>query len=350
MKPLDLRAQDHTRTAFPSPRPSPQGRGGRQGRLFTIMTRQLSSTGGRRFSLSPRERAGVRGKQPCQGLRCSISPRINLNFRYARVFFGVGLHHWPAVIWHRLWCAFLQSIPNHIANSFHFAAQSSIPKTQHFYSACFQPSIARGVFAAFLRMAMLPAIQFNIYKSFYAKKIKQVRPKGMLPAKFVAGKPPVAQPAPQQTLRPGIVLAQHACYMNRGHKASIRRAWEIRKRKTSATSLSPSPRPSSSGRGRNIVSPWRNRDAFAGRIRSRETFVGVLRLKELCAVDVNSLSPRERVRVRGKETSDAQKGANHSFAAYRSLRLWQCLVFLLLVTIIIPSSKAAENQIGRAHV
>ena len=48
--------------ASPSPRPSPCGRGSRQGRLDTIITRPLSPPRGRRFTLSPRERAGVRGK------------------------------------------------------------------------------------------------------------------------------------------------------------------------------------------------------------------------------------------------------------------------------------------------
>ena len=38
----------------PSPQPSPAGRGGKQGRPCTIMTRRLSPSGKRRFSLSPR--------------------------------------------------------------------------------------------------------------------------------------------------------------------------------------------------------------------------------------------------------------------------------------------------------
>ena len=46
----------------PSPRPSPSGRGSMQGRFYPIITWRFSPLGGRRFSLSRRERAGVRGK------------------------------------------------------------------------------------------------------------------------------------------------------------------------------------------------------------------------------------------------------------------------------------------------
>src|SRR5260370_288269 len=45
----------------PSPRPSPSGRGGSSARCSNRTTTSVSPTDGRRSSLSPRERAGVRG-------------------------------------------------------------------------------------------------------------------------------------------------------------------------------------------------------------------------------------------------------------------------------------------------
>src|SRR5713226_7118710 len=53
------------RPCCPSPRPSPSGRGCSAMRPSNILAASDSSTDGRRFSLSPRERAGVRGKGLC---------------------------------------------------------------------------------------------------------------------------------------------------------------------------------------------------------------------------------------------------------------------------------------------
>jgi hypothetical protein len=55
----------HQRTSpSPSPQPSPLGRGSRQGRPSESPSAAASPTVRRRFSLSPRERVGVRGNGP----------------------------------------------------------------------------------------------------------------------------------------------------------------------------------------------------------------------------------------------------------------------------------------------
>src|SRR5258708_36242137 len=51
----------HFRNRFPSPQPSPKGRGNSDGRLEQMGMACATPTDWRRFSLSLRERAGVRG-------------------------------------------------------------------------------------------------------------------------------------------------------------------------------------------------------------------------------------------------------------------------------------------------
>jgi hypothetical protein len=57
---------------------------------------------------------------------------------------------------------------------------------------------------------MLRTVQFNIQKGFNTNEIKNIRTKNMLPPEFVSRKPAVAQPTPQQSFRPRVLLAQVA--------------------------------------------------------------------------------------------------------------------------------------------
>jgi hypothetical protein len=57
---------------------------------------------------------------------------------------------------------------------------------------------------------VLAAVQFHIQFRLLAKEIEIVDAERMLAAKFVAGEPPSAQPAPDEFLRPGFILAKLA--------------------------------------------------------------------------------------------------------------------------------------------
>src|SRR6266513_1023638 len=63
----------------PSPRPSPLGRGRHARRFSNNPGALVCQKAGQRFSLSPRERAGVRGKEVVEGLRCPLWRNLRRN-------------------------------------------------------------------------------------------------------------------------------------------------------------------------------------------------------------------------------------------------------------------------------
>src|SRR5262249_32295641 len=102
------RAPDSRMSTSPSPQPSPLGRGGPAARRLKAPALSVLPTDWRRFSLSPRERAGVRGKNardetPIRQHRrlalarqtracCSaMQPPALARFKKARQFHRVGL-------------------------------------------------------------------------------------------------------------------------------------------------------------------------------------------------------------------------------------------------------------------
>ena len=104
----------------------------------------------------------------------------------------------------------LQFPPDGVANRLFFPSQPRVPKSQNFHTDFGQPDIAFRVFAFWFRKTMLRTVQFNIQKSFNTKEIKNMRTKNMLPPEFVSRKAAVAQPTPQQSFRPRVLLAQVA--------------------------------------------------------------------------------------------------------------------------------------------
>src|SRR5213075_2397392 len=95
-------------------------------------------------------------------------------------------------------------------NNVSLASQLRIPETKHLNAARFEPRIALCIRFLFLGPLVLQPVEFNVEKSFDTEEIQDVRAEGMLSAKLVCRKTPVAQPTQQELLSPGIALAQVA--------------------------------------------------------------------------------------------------------------------------------------------
>ena len=72
--------------------------------------------------------------------------------------------------------------------------------------------------SALVGKTMLTAVEFDVQLRLLAKEIEKVFSNGMLPAKFVAAKAPVAQPAPHELFRPCLNLAQMTGAFSIGHE------------------------------------------------------------------------------------------------------------------------------------
>ena len=226
------------------------------------------------FSLSPRERAGVRGKtappvDQTHGQRLDSNPHrasvlltrgsglirrglplacphprgangdgAGIFRRWARVFplpggegrgegeGGLRLSgtrrfawrgalfsfaHRPAVIRQGMRGALLQRPPNCVTDGVFFAPQAGVPESKHLDATRFQQRIAFDIPGLLLRRAMLEPVQLEVQPRFQAKEVKDMRLEQMLSAKLVVGEPPVAQPTPQEFLGPRFLLAQYTC-------------------------------------------------------------------------------------------------------------------------------------------
>jgi hypothetical protein len=77
---VDVLLHDVSTPPFPSPRPSPSGIGRADSRARNILDASILRHAGSRFSLSRRERAGVRGNRAHS---CLLSPIARENFEQA---------------------------------------------------------------------------------------------------------------------------------------------------------------------------------------------------------------------------------------------------------------------------
>src|SRR2546425_3558800 len=145
-------------------------------------------------SLSPRERAGVRGNETSSRTSRSVATR--------------ACCHRVAIIRQRTRRPHLQCLPDRFTNRVSLASQARIPETQHLNAARFEPRIAHRICFLLIGPPVLQTIEFDVEKRFDAEEIHDVWANGMLSAKLVCGKMPVAQPTPQELLSPSIAPAQ----------------------------------------------------------------------------------------------------------------------------------------------
>ena len=120
-----------------------------------------------------------------------------------------------------MWRACLQFIENRVANALCVAPQMRIPKPQRLDAARKQKFFPLRVVFPLVGKTVLAAVQFNIQFRLLAKEIKVVNADGMLPTKFVAGEPPVAEPAPDEFFRPRFPFAKLACAFDVGHDGNL---------------------------------------------------------------------------------------------------------------------------------
>jgi hypothetical protein len=102
---------------------------------------------------------------------------------------------------------FLQFPKNRSFNCSLIPPQLRIPKPQFLNSFFLQVSTADTIMRLSLRKSMLGSIQFNGQLCFGTEEIQKIFADRILPAKFVFGKTPVAQPSPHQLLSPSRFLA-----------------------------------------------------------------------------------------------------------------------------------------------
>ncbi len=239
---------------------------------------------GLRFSLSQRERAGVREEHEL----CKRRP-LTLSFW--------GHHSRTTIIRQRLRRAFLQRLPDGVAHHLFLPAQSSIPVAQHLDAALLQPTVALRVRSSLFRVAMLRAVQFDVQFCFGAEEIQSVRAERLLAAKLIGGETAVAQPAPEELLGLGVGVAQLAGeggLLGRlfEHELACRIRWR-----------SPSPLPSPAGRG----NPFRRRSANR-RAPCFDPAPGLLSQRERVRVRVNRLLRRAGSKVEMCSAPDTARG------------------------------------------
>ena len=115
----------------------------------------------------------------------------------------------------------LQLIEDRVPDTLCIAAQMRIPEPQRFDAARLQELFTFQIMFALVGKTMLAAVQFHIQFRLLAKEIQMVNAEGMLAAKFVAGEPPCAQPAPDKFFRPGFNLAKLASAGDVGHEINL---------------------------------------------------------------------------------------------------------------------------------
>src|SRR5438128_2422990 len=148
-------------------------------------------------SLSPRERAGVRGNEMSSSASRLVAAR--------------DCCHRAAIIRQRTRRPCLQCLPDCFTYSVSLASQPRIPETQHLNAARFEPRIAVCIGFLFIGLSVLQTVEFDVEKRFDTEEVQDVWAKGMLSAKFVCRKTSVAQPTPEKLLSPSIALAQGTC-------------------------------------------------------------------------------------------------------------------------------------------
>ena len=216
-------------------------------------------------SLSPRERARVRGR----------------NARFLSAAWFLARSHRPAIFRHWLRRSVLQLAPNGIADHLLFAPQTPIPESQNFDAALGKPGISLRVQTPLMGCSVSAAIQFNVEHRFKTKEIENVRRVRMLTSKLVSGKPAVTKPGPQEFFGPGVVLAKrtgnpsefwrgHACTIENSSITSIfRRQREVESLSTVPPHPSPLPRgegiPLASSRATHGQSAQSSAGPIAGR-------------------------------------------------------------------------------------
>ena len=117
--------------------------------------------------------------------------------------------------------ACLQLIENRVADALRVPPQMRIPESQCLDAARLQKLFPLRIVFPLVGKTMLAAVQFHIQFRLLAKEIQMVNAEGMLAAKFVAGEPPCAQPAPDKFFRPGFNLAKLASAGDVGHEMNL---------------------------------------------------------------------------------------------------------------------------------
>jgi hypothetical protein len=96
----------------------------------------------------------------------------------------------------------LQGLKNSRANRLRLPAQMGIPKSQNRDALRRQKFGTGRVVGLPPGMAVAESIQFNSHSRLLTEKIRNVNANRMLAPEFIATQAPVAQPAPDELLRP----------------------------------------------------------------------------------------------------------------------------------------------------
>ena len=134
-----------------------------------------------------------------------------------RFFRRVSIRGGPAIFRHWFRSAFLQRLPNGVADEFFVPAGMSAPETKDFHARMLQPGVAFGISCAMFRRAVLKAIELDVQRGLNAEEIENVRTERMLAAKLIAGKAAISKPFPHESFRPRIVLAKETGHLERSH-------------------------------------------------------------------------------------------------------------------------------------
>ncbi len=304
-------ASDSRTPPSPSPRPSPWGRGRIALCWFEMLDRFGSSCG--LGSNGQKAEIATGNYEQLASLDCcslSLRERVRVRGNSARSLNSAWFHSWlhrPAILRHGLGRPLLQRVPNGVPDDIFFTSQPAIPKAKHFDSTSRQPSIAFHVALFGFRRSVLPAVEFDIERGFQTKEIEYVGRIGMLSAEFVCGESPITKPLPKKLFSPRVALTKSAGdlrELGRSHGGILPKSACSASRKFS----SPSPRPSPAGRGRIAFRWFEILDAFSSSCglgaNGQKTEIAVASCKLLASSACGSLSPRERVRVRGNGAFD----------------------------------------------
>ena len=124
-----------------------------------------------RCSLSPRERAGVRGNETSSSTSRLVADR--------------DCCHRSAIIRQRARRPCLQRLPDRFTNSASLASQARIPETQDFNATRFEPRIALCICLLFIGPPVPQTVEFDVEKSYDTEKIQDVGAERMLSTKLI---------------------------------------------------------------------------------------------------------------------------------------------------------------------